>query len=167
MLRKRRAAHSQLQIRVSAGEKSAIRSAARQAGLDMSTYVLSRALPAPAMRLRACLEACLGPAPASFGLAELNTLLSTWTAAELRDAILSPPGVPLTPFLANYVAALIEQACEKHSVPVPAWVGMIAPLPEPEFGSVLKSLRLHLLTHSPAPFRRRNLFVDSSLGDRV
>ena len=35
------------------------------------------------------------------------------------------------------------------------------------FASELKSLRLHLLTKSPAPFRRRNLFVDSTLGDRV
>lgn len=29
------------------------------------------------------------------------------------------------------------------------------------------SLRLHLLTRSPPPFRRRNLFVDSSIGQRA
>ena len=41
------------------------------------------------------------------------------------------------------------------------------PLAEPVFGSDLMSLRLYLLTHSPAPFRRRNIFIDASVGFRV
>jgi hypothetical protein len=157
----------QLQIRVSPAEKTAIRRAAEHAGMDMSAYVLGRALPTPAMRLHACIEDCAGPAPSSFGLAELNTLLTSWTAAELRDATATPPTTALTPFLANYIAAMIEQACEQRSVRVPHWVRAVAPLPEPVFGSALMSLRLHLLTHSPAPFRRRNIFIDATLGDRV
>jgi hypothetical protein len=157
----------QLQIRVSAGEKAAIRRAAEHAGMDMSAYVLGRALPSPAIRLQASIEACAGPAPSSFGLAELNTLLTSWTATELRDAIATPPTTALTPFLSNYVAAMVELACARRSVRVPAWVRAIAPLAEPVFGSELKSLRLHLLTHSPPPFRRRNIFIDASIGDRV
>jgi hypothetical protein len=157
----------QLQIRVSPAEKDAIRRAAEHAGMDMSAYVLGRALPAPAMQLQACVEACAGPAPHSFGLAELNALLSSWTATELRDAIALPPPTALTPFLSNYIAAMLEQACERRSVRVPGWVRAIAPLSEPNFGSALQSLRLHLLTHSPPPFRRRNIFIDSTLGDRV
>jgi hypothetical protein len=157
----------QLQIRVSPAEKAAIRRSAEHAGMDMSAYVLGRALPTPAMQLQACAESCTGPASATFGLAELDSLLSRWTAAELRDAITAPPTTALTPFLSNYIAAMIEQACERRSVRVPVWVRAIAPLPEPAFGSTLKSLRLHLLTHSPPPFRRRNIFVDSSVGDRV
>lgn len=157
----------QLQIRVSAAEKAAIRRAAERAGLDMSAYVLGRALPIPAMQFQACVEAVAGPAPPSFGLAELNSLLSSWTAAELRDAIAAPPTATWRPFLSNYVAAMIEQACERRSVRVAGWVRAIAPLAEPAFGSTLKSVRLHLLTHSPAPFRRRNLFIDATLGDRV
>lgn len=157
----------QLQIRVSPAEKDAIRRAAEYAGMDMSGYVLGRALPTPAMRLQECIEDSAGPAPPSFGLAELNTLLSRWTAAELRDAIAAPPTAALTPFLSNYIAAMIEQACERRSVRVPPWVRAIAPLPEPAFGSTLKSLRLHLLTHSPPPFRRRNIFIDATLGSRV
>ena len=157
----------QLQIRVSPGEKAAIRRAAEHAGLDMSAYVLSRALPSPAIQLQTSIETCAGPAPASFGLAELNTLLTGWTATELRDAIATPPTTALQPFLSNYVAAMIEQACERRSVRVPAWVRVVAPLPDPVFGSELKSLRLHLLTHSPPPFRRRNIFIDASIGDRV
>jgi Protein of unknown function (DUF1778) len=157
----------QLQIRVSPAEKAAIRRAAEHAGLDMSAYVLGRALSPAAMRLQACVEDCVGPAPPSFGLAELNTLLSSWTATELRDAITAPPTAALTPFLSNYIAAMIEQACERRSVRLPVWVRAIAPLREPAFGSTLKSLRLHLLTHSPPPFRRRNIFIDATIGDRV
>jgi hypothetical protein len=40
-------------------------------------------------------------------------------------------------------------------------------LTEPVFGSELQSLRLYLLTHSPPPFRARNIFIDATLGDRV
>ena len=158
---------AQLQIRVSAAEKAAIRRAAEQAGLDMSAFVLSRALPTPAIRLQQYIDACAGPAPPAFGLAELNALLAGWTAAELRDAIAVALTTPLTPFLSNYIAAMIEQACERRSVRVPGWVRAVEPLAEPAFGSTLKSLRLHLLTHSPAPFRRRNIFIDATVGDRV
>jgi hypothetical protein len=41
------------------------------------------------------------------------------------------------------------------------------PLAEPVFASSLQSLRLHLLVLSPAPFRRRNIFIDSTLGARI
>jgi len=157
----------QLQIRVSPAEKAAIRRAAEHAGLDMSAYVLSRALPSPALRLQACIADCAGPAPPSFALAELNTLLTRWTATELRDAIATPPSDTLAPFLSNYIAAMIEHACERRSVRVPGWVRAIEPLAEPAFGSTLRSLRLHLLTHSPPPFRRRNIFIDATVGDQV
>lgn len=157
----------QLQIRVSPAEKAAIRRAAEQAGLDMSAYVLRRTLPSAAIRFKECIEACAGPAPASFGLAELNTLLASWTAAELQDATAVPPTTALTPFLSNYIAAMIEQACEQRSVRVPGWVRAIVALAEPVFGSGLQSLRLHLLTHSPPAFRRRNIFIDATVGDRV
>jgi hypothetical protein len=62
---------------------------------------------------------------------------------------------------------MIEQACERRAVRVPEWVRAVEPLAEPAFGSTLKSLRLHLLTHSPPSFRRRNIFIDAALGDQV
>jgi len=73
----------------------------------------------------------------------------------------------LAPFLRNYIAAMVEYACAKRAVAVPAWVRSIPPLAEPVFGSDLQSLRLYLLTHSPPPFRGRNIFIDATLGDRV
>lgn len=158
---------SQLQIRVSEKEKSAIRAAAERAGMDMSAYVLSRVLPMPARGFQESVRALTGPHAPSFALAEINSLLSKLTAGELRDAVASRPTVQLPPFLANYVAAMVESACEKRGLQQPAWVRSIAPLDRPAFGSTLQRLRLHLLMHSPAAFRRRNIFIDASLGDRV
>ena len=157
---------TQLQIRVSKREKLAIQGAAKRAGVDMSTYVLSRVLSAPAHRFQALIEATAGPAP-SFALAELNSLLSKLSTGELRDAVANWPLITLTPYLANYVAAMVEYACGRRGVAPPAWTRSIVPLADPIFATTLQSLRLHLLIRSPAPFRRRNIFIDSTLGARL
>jgi hypothetical protein len=159
--------HSQLQVRVSEEQKSAIRRAAARAGMDMSAYVLSRVLSFPAREFQQLTTTLAGTGAPSFALAEINSLLSRLSAIELRGAVESRPDADLPPFLANYVAAVVEAACERQGIPVPAWAGTVAPLDEPAFGSTLQSLRLYLLTHSPAPFRRRNIYIDASLGERV
>ncbi len=158
---------SQLQIRVSKAEKTAIHQAATRAGMDMSAYVLSRVLSAPSVRFHECVAGCANEASSRFALAELNSLLSELTPGEMIDAVAAPPSVALTPFLANYVAAIVEYGCARCSVAVPGWTRSVAPLEEPAFGTTLQSLRVHLLTHSPPPFRLRNIFIDSSLGQRV
>jgi hypothetical protein len=158
---------SQLQIRVSADEKSAIQRAAARAGMDLSAYVLTQALSVPAAEFRDVVAACVGATQPGFTLAEVNSLLSSFTAGELRDAIASPLPAGLTAFVANYLAAMVEYACAKRGVATPAWTRSIESLADPVFGSELQSLRLHLLTHSPPPFRARNIFIDASLGDRV
>jgi len=158
---------AQLQIRVSNADKTAIQKAAKRAGLDMSAYVLSRVISAPASRFRECVQACAGQASPSFALAELNSLLGALTPGEMRDAVAAPPTIPLTPFLANYIAAMVEYGCARCAIAPPAWTRTVVPLTEPAFATTLQSLRLHLLTHSPPPFRRRNIFIDSTLGDRI
>ena len=158
---------AQLQIRVSHLEKAAIQQAAKRAGVDMSAYVLSRVLSIPATRFRECVEQCGNQAQPSFALAELNALLSALTTAEMRDAVAAPPEVALTPFVANYLAAMVEYGCSRCRIPPPVWTRAIAPLEYPVFGTTLQSLRLHLLTQSPPPFRRRNIFIDATLGGRV
>ena len=158
---------AQMQIRVSDYEKTAIQRAAARAGMDMSAYVLARVLSLPAAQFQDCVRGCVDSASPRFALAELNSLLSDLTAGELRDAIATPPPSGLSPFLGNYIAAMVEYACARRGIAVPEWTRSIAPLPEPVFGSELQSLRLYLLTHSPAPFRVRNIFIDSTLGDRV
>jgi hypothetical protein len=158
---------SQLQIRVSPAEKAAIHRAALRAGQTVSTYVLGKLLAVPGAEFQEAVEACAGPNPPSFALAELNALLTRQTAAELREAVAAAPAAALTPYLANYVAAMVEYACQRHGLAAPAWTRGIEALARPVFGSSLQSLRLHLLVHSPPPFRRRNIFVDASLGARV
>jgi hypothetical protein len=157
---------AQLQIRVSPAEKAALRQAARQAGVGMSAFVLARVLPASSRRFQELAEACRDSQEASFALAELNAWLADLAAGELREAVASPPP-RLTPYLANYVAAMVEYVCAQRGVAPPAWTRAIGALPEPVFGSALVSLRLYLLTHSPAPFRRRNIFIDASVGAQV
>jgi uncharacterized protein (DUF1778 family) len=156
----------QLQIRVTPAQKAAIGRAARRAGLDMSAYVLARVLPAPARRFQDLTGACADSRDARFALAELNSWLASVAAGELQEAVSSPPPL-LTPYLANYVAAMVEYACGRSGVAPPPWLRATAPLAEPVFGSTLMSLRLYLLAHSPAPFRRRNIFIDASVGSRV
>ena len=135
--------------------------------MDMSAYVLGRVLSVPAVQFRSNIATCVRGAPPRFALAELNTLLSKLTAGELRDAVEAPPPSGLTPFLLNYITAMVEYACGKRGVAIPAWTRSVAPLAEPVFGTALQSLRLHLLTHSPPPFLTRNIFIDASLGEQV
>lgn len=133
----------------------------------MSGYVLSRVFSRPESELRQAIRSLRGAAEASFALADINSLLSRFTPAELSDAMTAAPEPGLSPFHANYVAAMVETACERHAIPVPNWASRVPPLEDPWFGSTLASLRLHLLTHSPAPFRSRNIFIDSTLGGQV
>ena len=62
---------------------------------------------------------------------------------------------------------MVETAAHRCKVAPPAWTLAVQPLSRPNFGSPLLSLRLHLLLATPPAFRRRNIFVDSSVGDRI
>ena len=158
---------SQLQVRVSPAQKRAIQQAAKRAGLDMSSYVLAKLLPAHSVRFQSLLRELARADEPRFALAGLNDLLSGLTPDEFTVATDGPPRVELSPFLASYVAAMVEQAAVRSRAPVPQWVRSIAGLEIPVFGSDLLSVRLHLLTHSPPAFRRRNIFIDATIGDRV
>jgi len=158
---------SQLQIRVSNQQKTAIQRAARRAGKDMSSYILAKVLP-PLQERFDVLTSRLANAPdPEFYLAELNDFLSNVSAEQFVMATTNPPPAILSPFLANYVAAMVEYAAGRLEISPPSWTRRIPPLDKPVFGTDLKSLQLYLLTHSPAPFRKRNIFVDATLGDRV
>ena len=100
---------------------------------------------------------------------ELADLLSGLTRAQLPDAVaVAPPKMrDLSPLLQNYVAAMVEQAAHQRAVPPPSWGRDVRPLEAPHFATPLRSLRLHLLRAAPAPFKRRNIFVDSGVGARV
>jgi hypothetical protein len=158
---------AQLQIRLSPADKTAIQRAARRAGQDMSAWVLGRLLPRPREEFQALAATLAATDRPAFALAQLNDFLSGCTAAELGTAIAAAPRLPRQPELANYLAAMVEYAAGRLGVAAPAWLQDIAPLPKAWFGTDLASLRLHLLTQSPPPFRLRNIYIDASLGDRV
>jgi hypothetical protein len=157
---------SQLQIRVTPAQKAALKRLARRAGLDVSSYVLARVQP-PAQARMAELVSGLGREPDRFALAELNDLLSAATPAELRAAVGDLDVSALSPFLQNYIAAMVEQAAARNGDDPPPWAGHVAPLDRPHFAVPFPRLRPYLLRASPVAFKRRNIFIDATLGDRV
>lgn len=156
-----------LQIRLTPEQKAALKRQALRAGTDVSTFVLARALPPAASRFAELLRALGREDEPQFVLAEFNDLLTGLAPAELRVVLADGDLRGLSPYLQNYVAAMVEQAAYRNRVAPPAWVNDVEPLTEPRFATSLPGLRLHLLSAAPVPFRRRNVFVDSALGDRV
>jgi hypothetical protein len=102
-----------------------------------------------------------------FSLAELHDLLAECPRMLFAEAVHNPPPGGLSPYLTNYLAAMVEQAAAQKRLSPPAWTRRITPLAIPHFATPLESLRLHLLRSAPVPFKRRNIFVDSSIGARV
>jgi uncharacterized protein (DUF1778 family) len=166
-MRRQSAKTSQLQLRVSPEEKAAIQRAARRAGMGMSEFVLSRVLSAYEQKVQDLLADLRDEPARRFALAELNDLLARLTTEDLRRAIATAPPAWLSAELSNYWAAMVEHACAARQIQPPAWTLAIAPLDKPMFGSSLESLRLYLLTNSPPAFRRRNIFIDTTIGGRV
>jgi hypothetical protein len=156
-----------LQIRLSPPQKAALKRRAARAGQDLSTYVLQRVLPSAASDLQHLIDELAQADVASFGLAAIHDLLTGLGPAELSAAVEGADLHALPPLERNQLAAMVEQATHGAGVPPPAWCGDVEPLAMPWFAAPLRSLRPHLLRASPVAFRRRNLFVDTTLGGRV
>lgn len=157
----------QLQVRVTPAQKAALKRVARRAGLDVSSYVLMRALPPARSRFARILRLLRDEADPRFVLAELNDFLSGLAPTEFADAVSDVEIAGLAPFLQNYVAAMVEQAADQKGEAPPPWAKEVEPLEKPRFAVPFISLRPYLLRVSPVPFKRRNLFIDSAVGDRV
>ena len=157
----------QLQIRVSPDQKATLQRLAHAAGLDVSSYVLRRVVPAEREQFAQLIQRLASGADSRYGLAELNDFLHACPPISFADAVADEPLGTLSRYLANYVAAMVELAAHQKGVAPPPWVRNVAPLDVPHFVTTLQSLRLHLLSAAPVPFKRRNIFVDSSIGDRV
>lgn len=157
---------AQLQIRISPRDKTRLRRLAAAAGMDVSSYMLSRVLPDEAGRFAALTAALRSSEAPAFVFAELHDMLSRCAAIDFRVLVEMPPPAGLAPWHANYVAAMVETAAHRVSVAPPAWVTSIEPLKTPWFAAPLRSLRPYLLRVSPPAFKRRNLFIDTTLGGR-
>ncbi|MDB4891371.1 MAG: hypothetical protein JWL61_3226 [Gemmatimonadetes bacterium] len=157
----------QLQIRVTPRQKAALKRSAASAGLDVSTWVLARVLPSEIDRFRDLLRSLEVDANRRFALAELNDFLHALAPIEFSTALTETSLDKLSPMLQNYVAAMVELAASQKKLAPPSWVRDIPPLERPHFATSLKSVRPYLLQVSPIPFKRRNIFIDASIGARV
>lgn len=160
-----RSAH--VQIRVTPREKETLKRLAQSAGQDLSGYVLARALPSYRLRFEEILQSLGEEEDHRFALADLNDFLTALAPVEFPEAVEDAHVASLSPFVSNYVAAMVEQAAHLKNVPPPRWTSRVVPLDVPHFATTLKSLRLHLLGASLVSFKRRNIFVDASVGARV
>ncbi len=157
----------QLQIRLSPEQKSRIRQSARQAGMGMSAWILERLHPRKARKFQSLVRDLSKGDDQKLALAAINDFLSSLRPGEYPDAVAELPRVRLAPLASNQLAAMTEQAAMNLGHAPPGWTERIEALDEPWFATRLLSLRLYLLTVSPPAFRRRNVFVDATLGDRV
>lgn len=157
----------QLQIRIAPEDKAAIIRHAQKANMGISEWVLNKALPPGQQAFQGVLDELKKASNPKYALAELHDMLHSATGDEFELMVKESPQARLSPYLANYIAAMVEYAAEKKGKKAPIWTREIPSLETPVFGSELGSLKLHLLTHSPPPFRRRNLFIDSAVGERV
>jgi len=159
---------SQLQIRVSAKEKAAIRRAATLAGVDVSSWVLSKiSPPTMAQQFQALVRRLARESDPSYCLAEINSLLSSSRKSELDESLRECEWRHLSPFLANYLAAMVETTAYRAGFPAPGWTSDVKVIEIPHFASSLLSLRPYLLSNSPPAFRRRNIFIDATIGSQV
>ena len=157
----------QLQIRVTAAQKTRLRQLARRAGVDVSTYVLAQAMPATHERFQRAVTALRNEADHRYTFAELSEILVPLGAAELERTVSGADTTGLSEFAQNYLAATVEYLCVKRGAAIPSWTRLAVPLLEPWFATTLRSLRVHLLRSSPVAFKRRNLFVDAGPDARI
>ena len=157
----------QLQVRLSPVQKARLKRYARMAGLEVSAYVLLKTLPPVRARIEDLVGTLSKDGRERYALADLNDLLSRLTRAEFAEAVQDIDVRTLSPLLANYVAAMVELSASRKGVEPPGWVRDIEPLPEPHFEGGLDRLRPYLIRVAPAAFRKRNIFVDATIGDRV
>ncbi|MCB9747059.1 MAG: DUF1778 domain-containing protein [Candidatus Omnitrophica bacterium] len=157
-----------LQIRVSPKQKRLIRQASQQENTSISEWVLRKVLPDQASFFQSLVkELARTSQNQSYVWARMNDFLVSLSKEEFSIALENPVNAKLSAYTANYLAAMVEYAAAQKELPPPLWVNEIEPLTKAYFGSPLQSLRLHLLLSSPVVFRRRNIFIDATIGDRV
>jgi len=158
---------SQIQLRVTPAQKKDLTRRARAEGMDLSSWMLGRLVPPARARLQELVHTLADASAPSFAFAAIHDLLADLHRGDFKVVTEGLVLGGLEPFRANYLAAMVEAVAARLRIEPPAWVLRVEPLAVPWFASGLASVRLHLLSSSPPPFRARNLFVDASVGGRV
>lgn len=133
----------------------------------MSEYILTRIFPEQKFRWMGLLTKLSRSKKTSFVLSEIHDFLAGLSSDDWIATVSEAPEDSIEPVWLNYVCAMLELAASQKKVAPPEWTKLVEPLNTPYYASELLSLRLHLLTSAPPPFRKRRLFIDASVGDRV
>lgn len=158
---------AQLQVRVTPEEKATLKRLARAAGVDVSAYVLRRALPQTAHRFTTVLAALRRGEDRRYAIAEWDDALTALAPSEFATVLGSIDLHGLNAVTRNYLAALVELAARDKRVPPPAWVSQVDPLERPYFATSLRSARPYLLQITAVPFKRRNIFTERGVARRI
>jgi len=157
-----------LQIRISKEDKALIKAAAKSAGEDMSQWILNRILSKDSSEFLKLTDRLADNETESFYIfAQIHDFLASLSKKNFMSAVDLPPNFDLSGFKGSYLAAMIEERANQLKEAAPEWTERYGSLEKPHFGTNLKGLRLHLLANSPPPFRKRNIFIDSTVGARV
>lgn len=160
---------SQIQLRVTPEQKALIKKKAQQANKDLSSWIIETILPTKAHIFLDLVKnlAKANENQESFCLAMISDFLLSLETYDLNRATDVPLPHSLTPLRANYLAAMVEHTAITKGATPPSWTNNIKPLSDPWFGTDLRSVRLYLLAASPLAFKRRNIFIDSTVGNRI
>lgn len=157
-----------LQIRVSSLIKKKIQKEAGKTKMGMSEWILLKLFPPTVCQFGELIQKLGRASKKSLVYAEINHFLTRLSSPELEQICSQTPVLTsLSSLEQNYLAAMVEVSCSLKGVRMPFWTGEIKPLQTPYWGSSLENLRLYLLVHSPVPFRRRNIFIDSTIGNSI
>lgn len=133
----------------------------------MSSWILECVLPPESARFQELARALVEPEGREFALAELEDFLRPLRGGAFARATSEPPEAPIDPVTLNHLAGAIELGAARRGVALPPWTSQVPVPAGAVFGTTLDSARLYLLTHAPVAFRRRNVFVDSSIDERA
>lgn len=156
-----------LQIRLTALEKEVIGQQAHSVGLDVSTWVKQQLFPRHKKIYIELINSMTTLHESKQSLAALNDLLHDLSKDEFVETLTELPKRFIATVLGNYIASMIDFAANQKNIFPPSWTEHYKGTEEPFFSTDLKSLRLHLLRMSPAAFKKRNIFIDSSVGMRL
>jgi hypothetical protein len=166
-----------IQIRISKNDKMRLVSLARVSRMTLTAWIESRILPTSLLDEWMDLYQETAPDRESkrditAQLARLNDLLMKLHEADFRQAIAVAPRFKESADMENkllfrYISAMIDQACKMRGIEPPSWMDDRPVIEPPFFSSNLSSLRLYLLLAAPVAFRKKSIFVDTTLGGRV
>lgn len=119
------------------------------------------------MRVDAAVAALRDESRRTFALAELADAINALGSEAFGNVTANIDIGGLAPLDQNYVAAMVEEGSAARGLAPASWVRFVEPLEQPWFATSLKSLKSYLLRVSPAPYKRRNIFIDASPAARL